>query len=65
MSERSEEHETIQELVEHSPFTNQVPLNRDETFINTHQNDTTENNNEIISDLKGLVNILNDGKRRL
>jgi len=64
MSERIEEQDTIHQLVEHSPYQNETGSQReDSSFSDTHQNkNTMENNNEIISDLKGLVNILNDGK---
>jgi len=64
MSERTEEQDTIHQLVEHSAFNNESGSHREESSFNTalQNNDTVENNNEIISDLKGLVNILNDGK---
>lgn len=62
MSERTEEQDTVHELVEHSPYSNETGLHRDESSFSATNKNTMENNNEIISDLKGLINILNDGK---
>jgi len=62
MSERTEEQETIHQLVEQSAYINETESHGDESSLSATHKNIMENNNEIISDLKGLVNILNDGK---